>query len=113
MDKFEEKLEYFHECEDEQIARQRAKLAYALKCRDYEEAAKYRDEHKQGYCPHCFIYSPLTITATAVATLRRPVNERVKAPAHPAHPVCSAHSSKLSSSCRYNNSFLKFIADLQ
>lgn len=55
MNKSEERLEYFHECEDEQIAKQRAKLAYALKCRDYEEAAKYRDEHKQGYCPHCFI----------------------------------------------------------
>ena len=47
MDKFEQKLEYFQQCEDEQIAKQRAKLAYALKCRDYEEAAKYRDEHKQ------------------------------------------------------------------
>lgn len=55
MDKFEQKLEYFQQCEDEQIAKQRAKLAYALRHKAKEEAAKYRDEHKQGYCPHCFI----------------------------------------------------------
>lgn len=55
MDKFEERLEYFQQCEDEQIARQRARLAYALRRRDKEEAAKYCDEHKQGYCPRCFI----------------------------------------------------------
>lgn len=55
MDKFEQKLEYFQQCEDEQIAKQHAKLAYALKRRDQEAAQAYRDEHKQGYCPHCFI----------------------------------------------------------
>ena len=71
MDKFEERLEYFQQCEDEQIARQRARLAYALRRKDKEEAAKYRDEHKQGYCPHCFILLTLTIIVTAVATPRR------------------------------------------
>ena len=50
MDKFEQKLEYFQERGDEQIARQ-----HALRRKDKEEAAKYRDEHKQGYCPHCFV----------------------------------------------------------
>lgn len=55
MDKFEQKLEYFQQCEDEATIKQRAKLAYALKCRDREAAEQYRNEHKQGYCPRCFI----------------------------------------------------------